>query len=394
MLQLLTALLSLISCAGSAEQCTVTTTSEELKAELVGWSEGRGLQFRSEGRDFSVLQKDIVEILWSRKRPEARGGGYAALSFVNGDRAYGTIGESLKGGFLLESLSCGALPVNLKDLKLVLVPQAETPAEATEKLDRLAREPSRKTDTVVLVNGDALPCAVEEVSSSGAKIESELGPLKIPLKRIHGLAFAALPGKSVPRKEIVVSTETLHGELLSGRLSAGKDGRLVLISEFGSRVEVPIDQLLRMSFKNGAVVYLSDLKPERVVETPFFEVNFPYKQDLSVGGNPLRLRGKTYRRGLGVHSKSEMTYALGGSFSKFAATLGIDDEVGPRGSAIFVVLGDGKELYRSPDIVGQGEPVKLEVEVAGMRRLTLIVDFGKAFHIADHADWADARLLR
>jgi hypothetical protein len=77
------------------------------------------------------------------------------------------------------------------------------------------------------------------------------------------------------------------------------------------------------------VVYLSDLTP---VETPINGYG-PYERDRANGdqgagdGPPLRLRGTTYAKGLGVHARSVLVYNLGGFCDRFRAVVGIDDYV-------------------------------------------------------------------
>ena len=113
----------------------------------------------------------------------------------------------------------------------------------------------------------------------------------------------------------------------------------------------------------------------------------------SVDGHPLNLHGKRFEHGLGTHANSTFRIALGGKAERFTATVGVDDEVGQRGSVLFKVIGDGKTLWESGVLRG-GEPAK-EVSVAlnGVRMLVLTVGDGEDGINYDHADWADARIV-
>ena len=71
------------------------------------------------------------------------------------------------------------------------------------------------------------------------------------------------------------------------------------------------------------------------------------KQNQSVEGNPLKIGGKTYVRGVGTHPPGAIYLQLAGGTSRFSALVGIDDEVGKAGSAEFLVVGDGKTLWKS-----------------------------------------------
>ena len=67
----------------------------------------------------------------------------------------------------------------------------------------------------------------------------------------------------------------------------------------------------------------------------------------SIDGNPLKLDGKVFDRGVGTHSNSTFTLLLDGNVNNFQAVVGIDDEVGsnPQASVEFKLIGDGKLLW-------------------------------------------------
>jgi len=108
-------------------------------------------------------------------------------------------------------------------------------------------------------------------------------------------------------------------------------------------------------------------------------------------GRRLQIAGRQYSHGLGTHAPAEIRYALDDRYDVFKAVIGIDDEVGMAGSAIFEVWGDGKLLYRSPMVRGNMEGIAIEVPVEDVQLLTLVVTNGGDNIGSDHADWADAR---
>jgi glucose/arabinose dehydrogenase len=111
-------------------------------------------------------------------------------------------------------------------------------------------------------------------------------------------------------------------------------------------------------------------------------------------GPPLRLNGKSYTKGLGVHSESRITYALGNNYSRFKAEVGIDESKnGSPASVIFEVKADGVTLDRS-DIMRPGMVRVIDVSVAGRQQLELLVTDAGDGGNSDHGNWADARLER
>ncbi len=111
----------------------------------------------------------------------------------------------------------------------------------------------------------------------------------------------------------------------------------------------------------------------------------------SVDGNPLRLGGKTYARGVGSHARSEIALDLKKAATRFEAMVGIDDEVEGRGTVVFEVWVDGRKAART-DILYGIETAEISVDLSGAERLVLVIkDAGDGIG-CDHADWADARL--
>jgi len=146
---------------------------------------------------------------------------------------------------------------------------------------------------------------------------------------------------------------------------------------------------------SDAYVYMSDLEPESVELEPFLDVVWKPGFDRNAAGTSLAIDGRTYRKGIGMHARTKMAFALDGRYSRLYATIGIDDAAGALGSVVFRVLADGRPLFQS-DPVGGGDPARsLALDVAGARRLTLVADFGGSVVASGNlADWAEARLVK
>ncbi len=118
------------------------------------------------------------------------------------------------------------------------------------------------------------------------------------------------------------------------------------------------------------------------------------RKDASINGNPIKLRGTTYAKGLGTHAASTITYDLAGAYTTFLADVGIDDETTGQGLVDFKVVADGVTLYDSGNLTGSAPVGHVNVSVAGAKTLQLVATNGVAGSIDfDHADWANARLL-
>lgn len=157
---------------------------------------------------------------------------------------------------------------------------------------------------------------------------------------------------------------------------------------------LPAARVHAIRFQSDRVRFLSQLEPARVVETPLVggASSFPYRRDLTVSGAPIRLGDRVYRRGLGVHSRSTLEYALDGTFTSFSAVLGLDASAIPGATVTFSVVADGKELLREP--FGSASPPRaVSLPIEGVQKLELTVDYGEDGNDqGDHAVWADARI--
>ncbi|MEJ2009202.1 MAG: NPCBM/NEW2 domain-containing protein [Acidobacteriota bacterium] len=124
----------------------------------------------------------------------------------------------------------------------------------------------------------------------------------------------------------------------------------------------------------------------------------PAEKDMSNGekaagdGGTITLNGVTYAKGLGVHANSQITYNLGGNYSRFISDIGVDDEEGSLGSVVFQVWADGVEIYDSGLMAGSSATKTVNVDVTGVNQLQLVVTDGGDKNYYDHADWAGAYL--
>lgn len=115
--------------------------------------------------------------------------------------------------------------------------------------------------------------------------------------------------------------------------------------------------------------------------------------DTEVGGQPMHIYGTYYPHGVGTASVSSIDYYLGGNCSTVSAVLGIDDvarQVSSSGGTVdFQVFADSQKVYDS-GLVTQSTPLQdMNVNVTGVKVLTLYVGDGGDGTYNDRADWAD-----
>jgi len=144
-------------------------------------------------------------------------------------------------------------------------------------------------------------------------------------------------------------------------------------------------------------LYVSEL-----LETGATGTSTAMRRDTNWDFEPIRLGGKVYEKGIGVRmgrNPSTAEYDIAGAgWSRLKATIGIESHNPDRldeTSVYFVVVGDGRELCRSPVIKWDVAPEQIDVDIDGVTTLRLEVHQAvKSGDFGGNVDWADLRLER
>lgn len=153
----------------------------------------------------------------------------------------------------------------------------------------------------------------------------------------------------------------------------------------------------------------ADTTEAAVVETYLSDLVFteeggygPAEKDMSNGetgaadGVMMKIADVMYTKGIGTHSTSKLTWAIGGQYKQFVSDVGVDDATdgAAMGSVRFKVLVDGAEVYDSDVMTYQDAAKQVNVDVTGKNTLELVVEDAADGNAFDHADWAGARLRK
>ncbi|MCX7704513.1 MAG: NPCBM/NEW2 domain-containing protein, partial [Planctomycetota bacterium] len=187
----------------------------------------------------------------------------------------------------------------------------------------------------------------------------------------------------------------VSGNLLCGVLVSASANLLKVKSRAGE-FSVGLNTVETINFYHSNLEYLSDMAPKEVKEIPFFDrFLYPYQKDRSLEKKaPISMRGNVYRKGVSVHSKTELKYELGGGYKRFVALIGIDDEAMGKGNVDFKVIVDGRTVYEKIGVTGRDAPTFIKIDLSGVKEMVLVVDFGEQLDILDRAVWADAALIK
>ncbi|MFW6161587.1 MAG: NPCBM/NEW2 domain-containing protein [Planctomycetota bacterium] len=246
----------------------------------------------------------------------------------------------------------------------------------------------------------ALPVGEPVVTPPGGgfvgSLRVRLSPSRADLDREDIILRYTLDGSEptakAPRYQQPIELE--QSATLRARAFARGEGGTVASPIVGATFRV-------IDFGPGKPVHLSDLIPSDSLAHGGLKRDANYAES-----GPIRLGGNAYRKGLLMHPESgdaggtahavwPLTHGLAEA-RRLKATVGIDDAVGRRGSAVFFVDvqrgGKWEQVFKSGVLRGGGKPVAIDVAIAGAQALRLrTTDAGDDIN-ADHAVWADARL--
>ncbi|GEM_PF-114922 len=112
----------------------------------------------------------------------------------------------------------------------------------------------------------------------------------------------------------------------------------------------------------------------------------------SVDNRALTIAGQRYQNGIGTHANSVIPLLLDGKGVELSGGAGLDDETGGRGSVVFQIVADGKEIWNSGVMRSQNAAKFFSLDVKGYKTVDLLVqDAGDGIDY-DHADWVDLKV--
>jgi len=163
---------------------------------------------------------------------------------------------------------------------------------------------------------------------------------------------------------------------------------LVYRSEAGRQIEgVPWNDALALFYQNKeSLKKLTDKNAN----------HFYFRKNHTANNNQrLSLNGKTYNRGLWIHSWTMLSYKLDGQYRKFQALMGIDGAVASNGlgDVQVIIRGDDRVLLDA-EVNGLDDPRQLDIDVEGIKQLEIEVGYGKNYAISDHLNLVEAKLLK
>lgn len=386
------ALLPIVRGAESVDQVSVKTIAREpVRGRITALSLTDGVSIkREDGTLVTVPIPDLVQV-----SPVAvgasRAAGQATVLLPDGDLLYGRVIGSIADALWMETEDLGRLVVPLDGMvSLLLVATSDSTYRRALAWAQSSRR--RDADEVQLRNGDVLGGFINQIDEQVVALDINGQETKLPLGRVSAIRFAAAKQhNSEPPYFLLTMRQSgrikLHEATLRGVELDARAG-------FGERVRVPLERIAAIDLIGGDWDRLPQHEPISFEHTPMLSLAWTYLVDRNVRGEPLRVNGETYERGIGVHSRSRLIYDLRGEYRELVTFFGLDDDSGPLADVTVIIKVDDQRRYEQKNVrAGKLHgPVRLDVTKA--RQLELIVDFGEHGDMQDRFNWIDPALIK
>jgi len=314
-------------------------------------------------------------------------------------KSFGTV----KGQAEIELVSGGMIKVPTKIIRYArFVEAAPTQGQLAKQWDEmLALKPggdllvTRKKGSLDYTEG-----LVRDINADRVNFSLDGENIEVKRPRVEAILYYRVTEPALPVPQCVV--HLLGNAQIAAAYIELKGDLISLTTAASAKFEVPIESLARLDYSVGKLQFLSDLEAELTEVTPYFGGPkdlaayvdaFAPRRDRNLDNEPLKLAGKTYEKGLALHSQTRQTYRLAGKYRQFMAIAGIDDAISAGGSVQLQISGDGKQLWEGTIKAGD-EPRLLEIDVTGVKRLELFVGFDDNLDVGDHLDLCEAKVMK
>ena len=285
--------------------------------------------------------------------------------------------------------------------------QRKTSMRTVEDVDN---EPKTVTETAL----DSLEGIVSDISPEVVKFDFGGDKIDVKREKIEGIVYFHPTRRNFPPP--LCRLIDASGSRWSVKALELRQAELAVTSSAGSEFSLPMSSVAKLDFAAGNVLFLSELEAENQTAsfslqpkgmTASFAELFKPGRNRRFGGAALTLKGAKeikdpskklkdkYEEGLALHATTRVEFRVPEGFRWFRAAVGMDESVGEAAHFRFIVYGDNKELLSHEfDAARNYLPLDLELDIAGVRRLVIVVDAGQGLEIGDQLNLCEARLTK
>ena len=292
--------------------------------------------------------------------------------------------------------SFGEIELPIESIRAVVY----QPGNAGSKTRSSIASPSTENDQIIAATDNGPQSAsgiLQSVVDGKVSMDFQGKTRSLSLNRVIAVVIADLGLKLGTGTK--ARCQFVDGSMVTGVVSQLSDGKLQIKLAGAGSLTTDWQQVASLSIQSDRLIYLSDLDPTDSEHQPVVTSPREWRRDRSVLGNPLTFidpssrKPIVYAKGIGMHSYSRLVFEIPEGFDRFVALVGIDAETEGKGDCVFTVRKDGIEIW-SKSIKATDGTVEVDLDVSDAKEISLVVETGKQLDMGDHANWANARLLK
>ena len=254
-------------------------------------------------------------------------------------------------------------------------------------------------DALVVRRGDRLDTVAGSVGGVSAESVTFLlngSELELPLSRasLVGVLFAGADADADTPAAVV---RPRVGGTLNAAAVASDGTTLTVTLASGSAIALPLSGVAALDYRAGGTLPLQDVPTRTPSETTagWADDPWPVGRGENLDGGPITIAGRPFETGLVLHAPATLEWRLPRGVRRFTATAGIEDARRTLGvgEVTLTLTGDGRELF-SGRLTHEDDPVPLDLDLSGVKVLTLTVGVGESPLAGDHLALGGAALLK
>jgi hypothetical protein len=272
------------------------------------------------------------------------------------------------------------------------------------------------SDVIVVVKRggkslDYLECILGEVTETEVEFTVDEKQMRVPRDKVAGLIYYHADESDETTPQCVLTGS--DGLRIAAAKTQWMGNTIRAKTVSGLDIAWPLAGITAADLSAGKVAFLSDIEPATETWQPLIALPTGASQAAKYGdprfnesstGGPLMLlvpnanptdtgSVQTFPKGLALRSHSELVYRLPRGYSRLLATAGIDPAAAANGNVLLTIYGDDRVLLETT-FAGATPPLPIELDVADVKRLKIVVDYGDNLDTGDWLNLCNARIVK
>lgn len=250
-------------------------------------------------------------------------------------------------------------------------------------------------DVVRLNNGDLLKGILASADARHLVLQGDQGDLPVDWTAVAEICLAETGPATSTASPAIAGPYRLNlrdGSVWPAQTITLDNDQFTIRLPGGATVNLAPAEIRGLEIEGGKITWLARRTPAKADYTPFFQVSAARPAAYTLL-NSLRVGGDAFRSAIRVRPLSRLTYDVTPGTASFRTRYAVAGS-GPLADVTVRLRGDDKVLYEQTHVKSATLSPPVTIDLAGVKRLTLEVDYGANQDVQDDFLWLDPALVR